>query len=325
MEKFWQIIILFFAFIAACIVSALGIKSMILRRKWKPTFFTTSVIIGLYMLLPGSGRSDTGNDTAMLETDGESSTSKEHTNRIENLQEMEEWQAFKSFWRYMDNIEPGPDGYSSLTMDWDKRASLIEQLTSLTDKLYELPDSFGLDSLHIELLRTICMNRINIFCGSTLMLTRMMPPPTDYRKEELIVLMEGRIDTLIRLRSSGLINPLETASALRNMFEAADAFWLVDAVSREYIRFYISDYYGLSAEIGLEEYTVSGLLETTLIEVEDNFAAMLDSISKYSDEELPAIFRDIPEKYEKTMETIEGIRSVLPDMNLLLADLVIGI
>ena len=325
MEKFLQIIILFFAIIAACVFAALGIRSVILRRKWKPTFFTTSIIIGLYMLLPGAGRADTGNNTAVLTTDEESNSSKENTNRIESLREMEEWQAFKSFWRYMDNIEPGPDGYSSLTMDWDKRGSLIEQLTSLTDKLYELPDSCRLDSLQIELLRTICMNRINMFCGSTLMLTRMMPPPTDYRKEELIVLMEERIDTLIQLRSSGLINPLEASSALRNMFEAADTFWLIDAVSREYLGYYMSSYYGLSHENGEDEYTVSGLLETTLREVEDNFAVMLDSISKYSDEEIPVIFQDIPERYEKTMRTIEEIRSILPDMNELLADLVIGI
>ena len=97
-----------------------------------------------------------------------------------------------------------------------------------------ISDEIAIDSLDIGLLHRLASDRLDMLSyGSTLPLTRMMPPPVSDQTDYLILQIEARIDTVARLREEGLISSGEMITAFSNLRSSIDTYFLLETIKSE--------------------------------------------------------------------------------------------
>ena len=201
--------------------------------KYLPTALGMLIASGLLPSFTVSSQTVNDDDTGQND-----STTPVHSNlqtlftRTSALWSNPQWQNFKMLWRKLDSISPGDRDYSNSSYA-ERVNKLRNQLNTAFQELREVSEEIGIDSVEIALLETLTYARLDYLSyGSQLLLTRMMPPPVSEQTDSLLPQIEARIDTVIKLRESGLINREEMTIAFDNMISCIDTYCVLEMISR---------------------------------------------------------------------------------------------
>lgn len=147
-----------------------------------------------------------------------------------------QWQAFKTLWRKLDNVTSiDTDSVPHLIHSEDV-SQFRNELDVAFRELRGVSEEIGIDSVELALLENLTLNRFDYsYYGSTLTLTRMALPPVSEQTDDLLPQIEARIDTVIKLRESGLIASEEMFTAFGNMTSCIDTYCVLEVLGRSLI------------------------------------------------------------------------------------------
>lgn len=233
--------------------------------------------------------------------------------RIAILNNAQEWKNFKVFWKMLDQIKPEktPQGQ----YEWFEK-----ELQNVISGLKRL-EKEKISPLEINLLEQICIDRIGcILYGRLLPFSRAVPPHIVYTEESLLRDLEMKIDKLIELKKESIINKKEFQQALLNIQEDIKAFCTLDTIRKQYHRQL------LVPELGATDPTLPiyplDFIEAYISEFEKDYAEYL--VKKKEGEtskEEEIYYKDIDQKYLETKQALEELKTALPGLNELVADL----
>ena len=221
-----------------------------------------------------------------------------------------QWQEFKRLWRKLSSIAPSDDDYGSGTLNYEEYDKIRIELDNSYYELMGISDELGIDSLDIRLLHALATNRLDLLSyGSTMPLTRMMPPPVSDQADYLISHIETRIDTVARLREEGLISSAEMVTAFSNLRSSLDTYFLLETINYE------TRYTGAlwSVEWPLEADLIQPYFDSTRTAILDN----LRDLGAENDEQYARLL----EEFENMEESISEVQNRLPALHDLLLDL----
>lgn len=247
--------------------------------------------------------------------------------RMVQLRRSFEWKAFKSFWRYLDAVEPPSKksregqlfgGQYAHSLSYIEADSLKKTLDTLESSLYELSgsgDSFVLDSIEIAVLNNLAKQRIEYMQnGQPSMYTRMMIMPGSImlNRESSFVQLENQIDTLINLRKRNSVSDKEFNAALNNIQESLKSFAVLDILYRQWPY----DSFGSTSFSD----TVINSAESHIERFEKQYS---DFKNRHNDPdpEKQKIYSDLQKKYEETTEELKKLKPLLPRLSELIEDL----
>ena len=147
-----------------------------------------------------------------------------------------QWQAFKMLWRKLDNVTPTDTDYVPDFLNAEEAGRFRNKLIVAFRELREVSEEIGIDSVELALLETLTFDRFDFLSyGSRLLLTRMMMPPVSELTDDMLPQIEARIDTVIKLRESGLITGEEMDRAFGNMTSCVDTYCVLEVLNRSLI------------------------------------------------------------------------------------------
>jgi len=147
-----------------------------------------------------------------------------------------QWQAFKMLWRKLDNVTPTDTGYVPDFLNAEEAGRFRNKLIVAFRELREVSEEIGIDSVELALLETLTFDRFDFLSyESRLLLTRMMMPPVSELTDDMLPQIEARIDTVIKLRESGLITGEEMDRAFGNMTSCIDTYCVLEVLNRSLI------------------------------------------------------------------------------------------
>lgn len=142
-----------------------------------------------------------------------------------------QWQELRRVWRKMDELTV-TEG-AGLSSSEETRKLRIE-LDTAFNELGGVSEELGLQALEFELLRTLAYRRMDfISYGTSMPLTRMMPPPVYDQTAELVPVIEARIDVLVQLREEGVLTGSEMEEAFSDLRTTIDLFYLLESINRQ--------------------------------------------------------------------------------------------
>ncbi|MBU0707221.1 hypothetical protein KKG41_02505 [Patescibacteria group bacterium] len=314
MDKALNTIIIATATVIAWVLFIIGIRKLKVKKYRKYGLFMSTILIVL-----GLSGCDIISDKITSENNNSIQNTEYLPDRIQKLNKQIEWTNFVTFWQKLDFIKPneGKDEfdlfgeyYSAITTE--DRENFLNKLAVLIESLKNMEmDEILITDIEIDLLENICQTRIEYMSsGFTSLLMRMMPPTTITDKENSIMDLERKIDTLIELRTDGKINEAEYQDALGIIKEDIEMYSITDTISTNYIYYYSSNLYSASANRTSEDH---------INEFEDHYATyLLNKVDANSNTYYP---EDLDKKYLETKKTIEEIKVALPNLNELVEDL----
>lgn len=147
-----------------------------------------------------------------------------------------QWQSFKILWRKLDTVTPTDTGYAPDFLNAEETGRFRNKLDVAFRELREVSEEIGIDSVELALLETLTFDRFDhLTYGSRLLLTRMMMPPVSELTDDMLPQIEARIDTVIKLRESGLITGEEMVRAFGNMTSSIDTYCVLEVLERSLI------------------------------------------------------------------------------------------
>jgi hypothetical protein len=328
MENKIKIIILTLAITGAAVLFFIGFRKINFRENKRKNFFFTSLLIALAFF----GCNFTGGSSQNKESDMENINDlKEPTDsvRLQELNKTQEWKEFKSFWKSLDELEPGnaPNNYyfspylSKGNNDYQKLYDLSDSLNKkigkLEPKLQVLVNEKLLDSLEAGLLKRTCDARVKIMCfGSVSMLTRMMPPPGLMEREQSINAFEYTIETLLMLKNNNKIDKNEFELALSNVQTEIKKFTLLDLMGE-------AGFLKYSYEFGSENSSADtmNIIDKSLLDFEKSYN---EFIKKYNPAKADAEQKQLYDKYVATKKDLDGFTKNYPAFCDLMKDLIVN-
>ncbi len=221
-----------------------------------------------------------------------------------------QWQEFKRLWKKLESIGPSDGDYSSSSFNYEEYEKIRRELDNSQAELLRISDEIGIDSLDIQLLHRLAFNRLDILSyGTSMPLTRMMPPPVSDQTDQLISSIEARIDTLTRLREEGLISSAEMVTAFSNLRSSIDSFFLLETIS------YGTRYTGAlwSIDWPLEADRILPYFDSTKTAILDN---LRDQGAENGEQ-----YAQLLEEFEDMEQSISRVQDRLPSLHDLLLDL----
>lgn len=147
-----------------------------------------------------------------------------------------QWQAFKMLWRKLDNVNSIDTDSVPHLIHTEDVSQFRNELDVAFRELREVSEEIGIDSVELALLENLTFNRFDyLYYGSNLTLTRLALPPVSEQTDNLLPQIEARIDTVIKLRESGLIASEEMVEAFENMTSCIDAYCVLEVLNRSLI------------------------------------------------------------------------------------------
>jgi hypothetical protein len=147
-----------------------------------------------------------------------------------------QWQAFKMLWRKLDEVTSIDTDHAPILLNAEDAGRFRNELDVAFRELKEVSEEIGIDSVELALLENLTFNRFDfLYYGSTLTLTRMALPPVSEQTDNLLPQIEARIDTVIKLRESGLITSKEMVRAFGNMTSCIDTYCVLEVLNRSLI------------------------------------------------------------------------------------------
>jgi len=328
MELKIKYLILTSALLLAFLLFLFGIRRLRISDKKNKGFFLTALIIALASV--GCNISNSG------ETESNSEPMKNqavNTNpkRIKDLNNTPEWRAFKTLWKTLDNVLPQKnknDGsfYAYTEMDdYNKKYKLVDSLNKKNDeckyKLARLTGKKLLTKLEVDLLTSITSERIKfIYYGNTSMMTRMLPLPGTYEKENSISSLEYKIDTLLLLERKGKIDSSELNLAVRNIEKEVYKYSILNILMQSDMLKYYSYGYGTGLE-GEKKDTIS-IIDKSLLDFENDYNGFMKT---YDPQKANKAQKTIYEKYNTTKMQIDEFTNNYLLFLELIRDLVVNV
>ena len=237
-----------------------------------------------------------------------------------------EWPGIRSLWRELDLMEPSDNGYSFGSLDWEKANLMLQKAGSLGEGMTSALEEEGVSTIELDLLLRVVRMRIELMStGLPSMMTRMMPPPIEYDKGELLENLERRIDHLLELGDSGMLSLEQVRSATDSILDTFISLSIVNTVSDTYGYGYMFDFSWDHISLdALSSDTVEesvDLADLALADMERHFESMTGSdgqVPEYTD------LDDLRERYATTLEAVADVRSSVTGINYLLGDLLLG-
>jgi hypothetical protein len=327
MENKYKYILVAIAFVIAFFMFFLGIKKLSSAQLKKKSFFMTSILIAL-ALIGCNFNSNGGNDLSSDKMDN--LISKGDAKRIKELNKTNEWKEFKTFWKDLDNIEPGNnakvDGYISYAYredeDYNQKYKIVEGLRKknedLKNKLDNLVKMKLLDVLEPTFLFQLCDSRIRyIYYGNTSMMTRMMPSPGVEEKERSIAMLEFKIDTLLNLEKKGKIDSSELKLAMENTLQEANKASLLGIIDYHKMLYYFPyNYYGENQDITNDTLNI---VDKTILQFNKSYKEFM---KKYDASKADNSQKEMHERYEATKKELDKYNAIYPQYLELIEDLI---
>ncbi len=239
--------------------------------------------------------------------------------RAQMIIRQQEWRGIRSIWRELDGMEPGPDGYAFGELDWDQANLMREKVTALGFGITAALETDGVSTREVDMVLAILRMRLDFMStGLPSMLTRMMPPPIEYNKGDLIEDLEAKIDTLLDLGRSGALSMEQVRVSTESILETAVAISIIDAITLTYGYPYSYDLSLISLQ---SEVDLLNMADFAINEMERHYALLAAP-----DSDAPEYYdmNELTERYETTLEVIGEIRGCTTGLNFLLGDLLLG-
>ena len=256
---------------------------------------------------------ESGEDTDVLEIPDNS------LERAQMIIRQPEWPGIRSIWRELDGMEPGPDGYAFGELDWEQANLMREKVTALGLRITAALETDGVSTREADMILAILRMRLDFMStGLPSMLTRMMPPPIEYNKGDLIENLEAKIDTLLDLGRSGALSMQQVRASTESILETAVAISIIDAISSTYGYPYAYDLSLISLQ---SEVDLLNMADFAINEMERHYALLAapdSDASEYYD------LDELAERYETTLEIIGEIRGCTTGLNFILGDLLLS-
>ncbi len=221
-----------------------------------------------------------------------------------------QWVQFRKVWQKLDNFDPPPgDGYTSPIIGPGEASDLRGELYDALDDLSQVSRELGLDSMEMDFLRSVSLRRLDLLSmGSSVPLTRMAPPPGSYQMEDLLRTMEARIDTVRRLRESGILSGQEMTRA----------FCSLDSVVRVYFTLSVLDITPSFPRYLWQNWPEDlDMLDSHIDSLEDSILREIEASDDY-----PADYAEsMREVFSSLRDSLARARSLLPGLHDLLMNL----
>ncbi len=324
----------------------LGIRELRINRKRKHGLFISTAVMALYLLGPrytGAAEPAKSVDKATL--------SQKDQLQIAELVKTKEWQNFKAFWKKLDAIEPKKgdskrdkieirdEGKYPGAISYEQREKLLKELETLTNSLAQVGEKI-IGTTHDIIvnpvdfptfrpaggwLQEICYSRISYLkIGFTSKLMRAIPDLSLLMRENSLRDLELRIDALLLLQKKGKVNQDEYTQSLGNIQGEIRRYSIWSVLRLYYIHFpfpfFIRDYKGDKI---INEHTVkpnniqdyAKLLEKDYVEYKAR--RKTEQISEVEEER----YKEMDEAYNKARQELEQLKTRIPIMDKLIADL----
>ncbi|MBD3369086.1 hypothetical protein GF402_01830 [Candidatus Fermentibacteria bacterium] len=317
MSKVWQYAVGAAAAVALCVLLWL------LRRRGggssAPTWMVS--VVSALCLISGTLHARPGPEAVTIE-----SGDTENENSLRSLMATPTWGKLVSLWRDLDDLSP-PDsmnsyyGYTSI-VDYTKGDSLQAVLVEHREELIRTADRLGCSTKALRLVLDLTAIRVERLSRmDPMMMTRMAPPWTAMERSSSLNELELRIDTLLALYRSDAVSSEEVSRCMQGIFEKAVLWTVLEEIDTSYMadNWFYSFRYGYPRPGGTEKDPV----ETVIAAVEQHHDAMLDSLEKYGNEQPPDWIASEPEQYERFKAGLGDLQKALPELRLLLSDLVL--
>jgi len=312
----------------------LGIKELKINRKRKRGLFISTVLMALYLL--GSRYAEAAEPAESI---CESTLSQKDQMQIAELVKTKEWQNFKAFWKKLDAIEPKKgniEGYKIKSRDEGKypgaisseqREKLLKELKVLTDSLAQVGgkiigqaevnwlitcQSSSTFPMEEGWLEGICYSRIRYMESASI--TRMIPPPTLILKEISLRDLEARIDALLLLQKNGKVTQEEYKQALGNIQEEIRRHSIFSI-------FYALGWNGVPHLAGPEHIIQDYIESLKKDHAEYEAGRKKQNIVQSSGAAEEDRYRELDEAHDKAMRELERLKTRIPLMDKLIADL----
>ena len=144
-----------------------------------------------------------------------------------------QWQAFKMLWRKLDSATSIDTDFVPDHIHAESVGRFRNKLDVAFRELREVSEEIGIDSVELALLENLTFSRFDfLYYESSLILTRMAMPPVSEQTDNLLPQIEARIDTVIKLRESGLISSEDMVRAFGNMTSSIDTYCVLEVLNR---------------------------------------------------------------------------------------------
>ena len=329
MDNKYKFILIATAGLLAVFIYYLGLRKYTLSRFKKKNFFTTSLLIAL-ALIGYNFKCPDENDVNTVQTDKMIHT--KDSPRIKALNNTPEWKEFKSYWKDLDNIQPGenssPDAFYQTYGyregdDYQKKYEMAEALRQqneqLKTQLNRLVKPGLLDSLEPTFLFELCNQRIQyIYYGNTSMMTRMMPSPGILEKERSVAMLEYKIDTLLNLEKKGSIDSLELKQALDNIITEVKTAGILGIIDHHRMLAYFPDRFYNNPDTTGETITV---IDRTVLDFQKSYDGFMKT---YNASNADNSQKQRYEAYVAIKTELDAYAKLYPGFCELIADLIVN-
>jgi hypothetical protein len=221
------------------------------------------------------------------------------------------WQQLKALWRRLDIIAPGPGGYGTynqMESDSSNYWRLEAQMT--LEALREEAPALGIDSLELEAIFRLVDHRIQLLCwGSMLPMTRMMPPPVDSQIDDVLIVIEQRIDAIRELRGQNVLGSSEMRQAFAALTGSVEDYAMLGVVSQST---------GYSGALYLATWPVEA--DLIIAAVDSARTANLDRIA-LDGEAYAGELDDTIQCFDQVLSDLDAMQTRLPALTELIRDL----
>jgi len=197
-------------------------------------------------------------------------------------------------------------------LEHERADSLIVALASLEDELLAASETEVVATAAQTVTRVVWERAIQLSRPRTSMMTRMMPPWSMTTREDLLLEVERRLQTLQKLRAEGSLDDAEAEAAVDTIVARMHAWSVIGAISER----------GVGS--GLPYYSMSPSedpLTTAMDLLEARHAAAMDTLAKYPRGEAPPPYRGEEDNHRQLMEALRRHEAALPCIRVMLGDL----
>ena len=227
--------------------------------------------------------------------------------RCSSLWNNPQWQELRRVWRKLDGYETPRRIYGEGCLDPELSGELRSELNGAFSELRAVSEELGLQELEIRLLEILAYDRLDLLSyGTSVPMTRMMPPPVTDQADGLVPVIESRIDTIMELRERGLLDTEESREAFDELRTSAELYFLLHSVNLEA---------GYTSVLWMERWPMDPALFDS--HLDSLRTAFREDFGDQAGEELQGELDGIEEALGETRERFPVLRDMLISLELL--------
>ncbi|MBN2587598.1 MAG: hypothetical protein JXA64_10100 [Candidatus Fermentibacteraceae bacterium] len=240
-------------------------------------------------------------------TSGENAADGSFLTRTSVLWSNPQWQELRRVWRKMDAYSVSEEGDRPSSEESGKLRVELERAFS---DLGAVAEDLGLQELEIRLLRSLAFHRLDYLAyGTSMPMTRMMPPPVSDQTDGLVPVIESRIDAVAELRREGVLTGGEMRAAFTDLRTSMDLYFILESINNQV---------GYSSVLWMERWPMDA--DSISVHLDSLRTSMLENINA-SDEFVEEVRSQLIEEFDSLEDALEETRSRLPVLHDMLMSL----